>query len=122
MEINVLALAYLGDSIYDFFIRKYLISNKIVKVKDLQKESIKYVSASNQAKFLKQMITDDFLTLKELEIVKRARNHKSRRSKSTDIITYKYSTALEALIGYLYYQNKLDRIEEIMNFICIGDE
>ncbi len=122
MEINVLALAYLGDSIYDFFIRRYLISNKIVKVKDLQKESIKYVSANNQAKFLKQMIAEDFLTLKELEIVKRARNHKSRKSKSTDIITYKYSTALEALIGYLYYQNNFDRIKEIMNFICIGDE
>ena len=68
------------------------------------------------------MIAEDFLTLKELEIVKRARNHKSRKSKSTDIITYKYSTALEALIGYLYYQNNFDRIKEIMNFICIGDE
>ena len=54
---------------------------------------------------------------KELDIIKRARNHKSRSSKSTDIITYKHSTAFEALIGYLYYKNDKSRIEEIINYI-----
>lgn len=117
MDINVLALAYIGDSIYEFYIREYLISKNIVKVKDLQKRSIAYVSAKSQAKFLKEMMDNDFFTLEELDIIKRARNHKSRSSKSTDIITYKHSTALEALIGYLYYKNDKTRIEEIMNYI-----
>lgn len=117
MDMNVLALAYLGDSIYEFYIREYLLSKHIVKVSDLQKESIKYVSAKNQARFLKEMIDNNFFTEEELEIIKRGRNHKSRASKSTDIVTYKHSTALEALIGYLYYKNDKDRIVQIMNYI-----
>ena len=53
MDINVLALAYMGDAIYEVYIRKYLIKNNIVKVNELQKNSIKYVSAPNQAEILK---------------------------------------------------------------------
>lgn len=117
MNINVLALAYLGDAIYEIYIREYLIKQNIVKVNLLQKEAIKYVSAKNQAKFLTEMIESNFLTENEIDIVKRARNHKSHASKSTDIITYKYSTALEALIGYLYLEKNTSRIDEIMNFI-----
>lgn len=116
-DINPLVLAYLGDSIYEFYIREYLINKNIVKVKDLQKEAVKYVSAKNQASFLKRMIDDNFFTEEEIDIIKRARNHKSHSSKSTDIITYKHSTALEALIGYLYYCNNKRRIEEIINYI-----
>lgn len=67
------------------------------------------------------MIEDNFLTEEELSIVYRARNHKgSRHPKHTDIITYKYSTGFEALIGYLYLENKQDRIKEIMKEI-IGE-
>ncbi len=120
MILNSLALAYLGDAIYELYIRKYLLSKNIVKVKELQKEAINYVSAKAQAKFLNYMIESNFLTDNELDIVKRARNHKSHSSKSTDIITYKYSTGLEALIGHLYLENNNTRIEEIMNFILEG--
>ena len=114
---NILTYAYLGDAIYELYIRKFLISKNIVKVDLLQKESIKYVSAKAQAKFLKEMIDNNFLTEEEIDIVKRARNHKSHASKSTDIVTYKHSTGLEALIGYLYMDNKQTRIDEIMNYI-----
>lgn len=117
MDINVLALAYLGDSIYECSIRKFLLEQNILKVKDLQKASIQYVSAKSQAKFLKEMIEKDFFKEEELSLLKRARNHKSRTSKNTDIITYKHSTALEALIGDLYLKKEFNRIEEIMNFI-----
>ena len=108
--LNVLALAYMGDSIYEVYIRDYLISKNIVKVKDLQKEAIKFVSAKNQARFLRKMLEDNYLNEEELDVVKRARNHKSRSSKSTDIITYKHSTALEALIGYLYLKEDKEEI------------
>lgn len=116
-NINILALAYLGDAIYELEIRKFLLEKNITKVNQLQTESIKYVSAINQAKYLKEMIDKNFFTDEELNVILRARNHKSHKSKSTDIVTYKYSTALEAVIGYLYYQKSNKRIEEIMNYI-----
>lgn len=117
-NINVLTLAYLGDAIYEIYIREHLINKGIVKVNDLQKNAIKYVSAKGQANFLKYFIDNNVLNDDELEIVFRARNHKgTRHPKNTDIITYKYATALEALFGYLYLKNKLERIEELMNFI-----
>ena len=55
-EINVLVLAYLGDTIYENYVRKYLIGENISKVDTLQKEAVKYVSAKAQASFLQQMI------------------------------------------------------------------
>lgn len=114
---NVLTLAYIGDAIYELNIREYLINKGITKVNDLQTEAIKYVSANNQAKFLKEMIEKDFFNEEELDIIKKARNHKSHKIKSTDIVTYKHATSLEALIGYLYYQKNNTRIDEIMNYI-----
>ena len=121
MEINVLALAYLGDAIYEYHIREYLIHKGYVKVKELQQQAIHYVSAKNQCKFIKAMIEANFLTEEDLDIVYRARNHKSHKSpKNTDITTYKYATGLEALIGYLYFQNNLERVREIMQYI-IGE-
>lgn len=117
INLNSLALAYLGDSVYEIYIRKYLLDCNIVKVNELQKESIKYVSAKNQALFIKNMLDNNFFSEEEVNIIYRARNHKSHKSKSTDIITYKYSTALEALIGYLYLNDNKKRIDEIMDYI-----
>lgn len=117
-SINSLALAYLGDSIYEVYVRNYLLKQNIVKVNELQKSAVKYVSAKGQCKYLMSMIESNFFTNEELTIVTRARNHKSHTSpKNTDIVTYKYSTGLEALIGYLYLSNKKSRIDDIMNYI-----
>lgn len=117
-NINSLALAYLGDSIYEVYVRKYLLEQGIVKVFDLQKEATKYVSARGQYSFLKDLINDNILTEEELRIVTRARNHKSHaHPKNTDIVTYKHATGLEALIGHLYLTGNIDRIDEIMNYI-----
>ena len=121
-EINVLVLAYLGDTIYEDYIRKYLINKKISNVNDLQKESIKYVSAKGQAKYLNDMIENNFFTDEEIGIIKRARNYKnSTHPKNCDIITYKHATGLEALIGYLEMENNRKRIDDIMNYI-LGDD
>ena len=118
LEINVLVLAYLGDTIYENYIRRYLINSGIGNVNDLQKNATNYVSAVNQAKFLTEMMDSNFLIEEELDVVKRARNYKTTsHPKSCDIITYKYATGLEALIGYLDLKNNKERIEEIMNFI-----
>ena len=115
---NSLALAYLGDSVYELYIRNFLINRGIVKVKELQKESIKYVSAPNQAKYLKEMIDTNFFNEEEINIIITARNHKcNHKPKNCDIITYKYATGFEALIGYLYLNNNTDRIKEIIDYI-----
>ena len=116
--LNVLSLAYIGDAIYEVYIRKYLIQKGIVKVEQLQKEAVNYVSAKNQAYFLKNMIDNNVFTENEMQIIIRARNHKgNRHPKNTDIITYKHSTGLEAIIGYLYLNNNIERINYIMNYI-----
>lgn len=118
MEINVLVLAYLGDTIYENYVRRYLIDKGIANVNELQREAVKYVSAKNQAKFLMDMIDSNLLSDEEITIVKRARNYKSTsHPKNCDIVTYKYATGLESLIGFLELENRKDRIDEIMKFI-----
>lgn len=115
---NVLALAYVGDSVYEIYVRQFLFAQGIEKVKELQKEATKYVSAKGQASYLNAMMEKNILTEEEVEIVYRARNHKSHASpKNTDIVTYKQATGLEALIGYLYLEGRNNRVEELMNFI-----
>ncbi len=117
-ELNVLALAYLGDSIYEIYVRKFLIEKGIVKVKELQAGAIKYVSAKGQAYYLKVWQEKELLTKEELEIVSRARNHKgSRHPKNTDILTYKHATALEALIGFWYLEKDFQRLDQMMSLI-----
>lgn len=121
LNINVLALAYIGDAVYEIYIRDYLLSKNIVKVNELQKESVKYVSAKAQSKFLSKMIEEKFLNEEELSIIKRARNNKGKsHPKNTDIITYKYATGIEALIGFHHLNKNKKREEEIMNYIIHG--
>lgn len=113
---NNLVLAYLGDAVFELYIREHLINKGISKVKDLQEESIKYVSAKSQVQILKTLIEKNLLTEEELDIVKRGRNAESHKSKTTDIITYHKSTGFECLIGYLYLNNKT-RLNKIMEEI-----
>lgn len=121
LEINVLVLAYLGDTVYERYIRSYLISLGINHVKDLQERAVSYVSAKRQAYFLNQLLESEFFSEEELAVIKRARNYKSNRHpKNCDILTYKHATALEAVIGYLAYLKREDRIEEIMDIILKG--
>ena len=90
----------------------------VLRVNDLQKEAIKYVSAKAQFNYLSKMIDEHFFTDEELNVIFRARNHKvDHRPKNCDISTYKYATGLEAVIGHLYLKKDNKRIEEIMNYI-----
>ena len=74
-EINVLVLAYLGDTVYENYVRRHLINLGIGNVNDLQREAISFVSASSQAKFVTKMLEEDFLTAEEMDVFKRARNY-----------------------------------------------
>lgn len=116
--INIVTLAYLGDAVYEIYIRANLIKNGIAKVEDLQKSATLYVSAKGQANILTNLLENNILKEEEIEIVKRGRNYKrSSHPKHTDIITYKLSTGFEALIGYLYLSNNHQRLEEILKQI-----
>ncbi len=118
LEVNSQVLAYLGDSVYENYVRLFLINKGINHVKELQEESLNYVSAKSQSLILKMLMNSNIFSNEELDIIRRARNSKTNsHPKNTDIITYKEATALEALFGYLKLKNNIERIEELMNLI-----
>ena len=116
--INIQVLALLGDAVFSLYIREKLINNKVNDPNVLQKKLVEYVSAKAQSKILNNLIEENILSEKEIDIVKRGRNNKrSNHPKNTDIITYKLSTGFEALVGYLYLSNQTKRLEEILKQI-----
>lgn len=112
--LNTTALAYIGDAVYETYIRSHVLKSGKTHVDVLHNLAVKYVRADGQALAIKKLF--DRLSLEEQRLVKRARNHKSMsRPKNADIITYKWATALEALIGYLYLNGDTQRLEEIIS-------
>ncbi|MBR1416976.1 MAG: Mini-ribonuclease 3 [Bacilli bacterium] len=114
---SALVYAYIGDSVYETYVRKYLVNQNISKVKDLQHASLSYVSANSQSKILEDLENNNILNEKELEIIKWGRNAKGGKARHANIITYRHATSLECLIGYLYLENNIERLDEIMSFI-----
>ena len=109
--------AYIGDSVYELYIRMYLVNNSKAKPHKLHVESIKYVKAKAQADILKRI--EKTLTEKELEIIKRGRNAENHHlPKNATVQDYMYSTGFEALIGYLYLTKQDERLSEILK-MCV---
>ncbi len=119
-EVNLmspLVWAYVGDSVYELFIRTHLVETTKLKPHRLHIETIKYVKAKAQAEILERL--QDILTEKEKEIVRRARNAENHHlPKNADPADYMHATAFEGLIGYLYLSEQKERLEEILN-MCI---
>ena len=114
--LSPLTWAYVGDSIYELLIRTYLVNKTKLKPHKLHIEAIKYVKAGAQADILKRL--EEHLTCEEKEIVRRGRNAENHHlPKNANIEEYMYSTAFEALIGYLYLCKKDARLKEIFDFI-----
>ncbi|XJZ27419.1 Mini-ribonuclease 3 [Bacillota bacterium Lsc_1132] len=114
-QLNSLALAYMGDAIFETYVRRHLLQSGKVRPNQLHREGTKYVSAKAQAKILFRMLDDAVLTNEELAVAMRGRNAKSGTvPKNTDVQTYRYSTAFEALIGYLYLEGEDKRLEELI--------
>ncbi|WP_313802200.1 Mini-ribonuclease 3 [Cytobacillus sp.] len=114
-QLNSLALAYMGDAVFEIYVRRHLLQNGKVRPNQLHREATFYVSAKAQSQIVHQFIDDGFLTEEELAVVKRGRNAKSGTvPKNTDVQTYRYSTAFESLIGYLYLSDQKERLEEII--------
>lgn len=110
-----LALAYMGDAIYEVHIRHHLLLSGQVKPNKLHKEATNYVSAKAQSAVLHYMLDEKLLSEEEEAVVRRGRNAKSGTvPKNTDVQTYRYSTAFEALIGYLYGSKQEERLNELI--------
>lgn len=117
--LNGLALAYVGDAIYEIYIRDYLIRQGQTKPNMLHRQATTYVSAKAQSYLMKEMLKAELLTEEETVIYKRGRNAKSHTSaKNADITTYRVSTGFEALFGYLHLTEQKTRLEELVQW-CI---
>lgn len=115
-QMSPLTWAYVGDAVYELYVRSYLIDTTNLKPNNLHKEAIKYVKAQAQAEILKNL--QEILTEQEQDIVRRARNTQNHHlPKNADVQEYMYSTALEGLIGYLYLTNQTTRLDELFKLI-----
>lgn len=120
-QMSPLIWAYVGDCVYELYIRTYLVDNTNLKPHKLHIESIKYVKAGAQAKFLQDFA--DYLSDEEKDIVRRGRNANNHHlPKNSNVQEYMYSTAFEALIGYLYLTKNYDRVKEIIEKYILNEK
>ena len=112
-EMSPLTWAYIGDAVFELYIREKLVQTTKLKPHKLHIESIKHVKAKAQADKLKKI--EEKLTEEEKEIVRRSRNAKNHHlPKNAEVNEYMYSTAFEGLIGYLYLNGNKERLKEIL--------
>lgn len=108
-----LVLAYVGDAVYELSVRSHIISRGLTRTDKIHSEAVKYVCAETQAGVLSSM--EGFLTEEEAAIARRGRNAKSAHSpRSSNILSYRQSTGLECLVGYLFLKGHSDRLAEVM--------
>ena len=117
-QMQALALAYIGDSIYDIMSREYVMKNHLGKINDLHRTVSTLVSARAQASFMKNIRENNILTDIEESIYIRGKNQKNNsKAKNASIMEYKLATGLEAVFGYLYLEKNFERLEEMFNYI-----
>lgn len=111
-QYSPLTLAYLGDCVYELFVRTYLLKDMNLHVNQLHKTAVKMVNAKAQSDLFQKV--KESLTEEEMAIYKRGRNTNSRPPKNAEMVDYKSATGMEALIGYLYLKGDSQRIVEIL--------
>ncbi|MFC4098311.1 Mini-ribonuclease 3 [Paenibacillus xanthanilyticus] len=111
--LNPVVLAYMGDAVFEMMVRQFLIAQANHKPNHLHKQATRYVSAKAQRQLLERWAP--LLTEEEADIVRRGRNTKSGTPpKNADPADYRQATALECLVGYLYYGRQVERLRELM--------
>ena len=113
-----LELAYLGDVVFELYVRSALVAQG-GRMKQLHKQAIGKVCAHAQAQSLKLIESD--LSEEERAVVRRARNAKQNPPRNADPAEYHTATGLEALVGFLYYYGRSDRLDEVMNRLMVVD-
>lgn len=111
---NALVLAYLGDSVFTLMVRQYLVENRNVKPRELNKIANTIVCAKTQAELMNQL--KDSLAQDELDIVMRARNsHINSKAKHSTLQEYSLATQFEALVGYWYLNKNYDKLNKMFD-------
>lgn len=109
--LNPLILAYLGDAVFEVMVREYLIRHTdITKPNDYQQAAIQFVSAIAQMDFMQKAMQKGWLSEKEIDIYKRGRNTKGGKNET---VAHSHSTGFEAIIGQLYLEENMNRIDEL---------
>jgi len=112
---NSVSLAYLGDAVYELYIRDYLIRHGNIQAGELHKRAIQFVTAKAQARIVQEWLKDGTLSEEEERVVKRGRNAKSGAApKHTPVQAYRYSTGFESLLGYLHVSEEHERAQQLM--------
>ncbi len=114
-QYSALTLAYIGDAVYELFVRTYLLSDANFPVQKLHKSAIKLVNAKAQSNLYQKI--KDILSDEETAVYKRGRNTNSHPPKNADMVDYKSATGVEALIGYLYLKGESERISELLRYL-----
>lgn len=118
---SMLTLAYIGDAVYELLTRQHIVSGDIVKVKQMHQKTIGLVCAETQAALA--LAIEPRLTEEEKDILRRGRNAKGGHlPKNTSAPTYRLATGLEALVGYLYIQQNLAKLEDIFHILWQWEE
>lgn len=114
-QLSPIVLAYIGDAVFEVYVRQRLIAGSYRKPQALHRAATQCVSAASQAKLLQRLTPH--LTAEEADVVRRGRNAKSGQPpRNADLADYRQATALECLIGYLYYEGRRDRLEQLMDW------
>ena len=113
IKMNTNVLAWMGDAVYETYVRKYVVDSGQIHADKLHLSAVKYVKADSQAFVMKEIF--ESLPDEEQTLVKRAKNRRSKtKAKNADPVDYKWATAFEALIGYYYIEGKNDKMEEVL--------
>lgn len=115
--LSPLSLAYIGDAVFELYIRTYIMKDENMPVSKLHKAATSYVKAKAQSDMAHAI--SEHLTEEEMSVFKRGRNaHSYTSAKNADIVDYRHATGFEALVGYLYLMGRKERLDEIIN-LCI---
>lgn len=115
--LSPLTLAFVGDGVFELFVRERLVCAGNCPVNSLHKQSVAQVCCSAQAQAAQKLLP--VLSEEELEVLKRGRNaHTNHLPKNASPADYHAATAFEALFGYLYLTGRIDRLRELFRIMC----
>lgn len=119
-DLPPLLLAYLGDAVFELYVRQKMLNNRVLPINRLHKKVTEIVRAGGQDAILRQI--EPHLTEEEADIVRRGRNTKGRVPKNADMAVYRRATGFEALLGWLYLHGSQERLSQLFAMIETGEE
>lgn len=118
--VNPQVLAFIGDSVYALYMKTFVVANNITNSNNLNALTNSLVNATKQSTILNDLL--NLFNEEELAVFKRARNYKTANTaKHASVVDYRRATGLEAVIGYLYLTNQVERLNQVLK-LCVGEK